>query len=359
MKKGLTEMVFILDRSGSMGGLEADTVGGFNAMIRKQKGAEGSALVTTVLFNEKVQILHDRMELTQVPLMTERDYSVGGCTALLDAVGGTIHHIAKIHRYSRPEDVPEHTVFVITTDGMENASCQYSAEEVRQMIGRIRKISPRHEKNLVIFLIPHRMTLASVLSLMQAGPQNLPGLCRIVIDALTVPPSVRGKEQGHGIELLSIRRRTVRIFTAVRCAGPGKIPLAPALSHKHIIFRPLPNPIKLLLHVQLHADHHAVGHPLGAGIIVSGIHQIAHILPHRMVDPLLLTAVKKDLYDILKLSVNLFLCNAEFRKYITIVFFLYTTHCCPLHQYNLSFLIIAGLPGKSLSKTCHMFIIYC
>ena len=134
MKKGLTEMVFILDRSGSMGGLEADTVGGFNAMIRKQKGAEGSALVTTVIFNDKVRILHDRMELTQVPLMTERDYSVGGCTALLDAVGGTIHHIAKIHRYSRPEDVPEHTVFVITTDGMENASCQYSAEEVRQMI---------------------------------------------------------------------------------------------------------------------------------------------------------------------------------------------------------------------------------
>lgn len=134
MKKGLTEMVFILDRSGSMSGLEADTVGGFNAMIRKQKGVEGSALVTTVLFNEKVQILHDRMELTQVPLMTEKDYSVRGCTALLDAVGGTIHHIARIHKYSRPEDVPEHTVFVITTDGMENASCRYSAEEVKQMI---------------------------------------------------------------------------------------------------------------------------------------------------------------------------------------------------------------------------------
>ncbi len=134
MKKGLTEMVFILDRSGSMGGLEADTVGGFNAMIRKQKGVEGSALVTTVLFDNQPQIIHDRVDLMKVPPMTERDYNVGGCTALLDAVGGTIHHIAKIHRYSRPEDVPEHTVFVITTDGMENASCQYSAEEVRQMI---------------------------------------------------------------------------------------------------------------------------------------------------------------------------------------------------------------------------------
>ncbi|HIR86497.1 MAG TPA: VWA domain-containing protein [Candidatus Limivicinus faecipullorum] len=134
MKKGLTEMVFVLDRSGSMSGLEADTIGGFNAMIEKQKREEGEALVSTLLFDSSVSMLHDRLDIGKVPPMTEKDYSVRGCTALLDAVGSAIRHIAGIHKYSRPEDVPEHTVFVITTDGMENASRSYSAEKVKQMI---------------------------------------------------------------------------------------------------------------------------------------------------------------------------------------------------------------------------------
>ncbi len=134
MKKGLTEMVFILDRSGSMSGLEKDTIGGFNAMIKKQKGEAGEALVSTLLFDNQVQLLHDRLDIGKVPLMTEKDYSVRGCTALLDSVGGAVQHIAMIHKYSRKEDIPEHTVFVITTDGMENASHRYSAEEVKRMI---------------------------------------------------------------------------------------------------------------------------------------------------------------------------------------------------------------------------------
>ena len=134
MKKGLTEMVFILDRSGSMSGLEADTIGGFNAMIEKQKREEGEALVSTLLFDSGVSMPHDRLDIGKVPPMTEKDYSVRGCTALLDAVGSAIRHIAGIHKYSRPEDVPERTVFVITTDGMENASRSYSAEKVKQMI---------------------------------------------------------------------------------------------------------------------------------------------------------------------------------------------------------------------------------
>ena len=126
MKKNLTEMVFILDRSGSMGGLESDTVGGFNAMIEKQKKAEGDAYVSTVLFNTHSKVLHDRVDVRQIRPMTQDDYCVGGCTALLDAVGDAIHHIGNVHKYARPEDVPEKTVFVITTDGMENASHRYT-----------------------------------------------------------------------------------------------------------------------------------------------------------------------------------------------------------------------------------------
>ena len=134
MKKGLTEMVFILDKSGSMHGLERDTIGGFNSMLEKQRTVEGEALVTTVLFDDRYQMLHDRLDIKKVPPMTDRDYCVGGCTALLDAVGRTIHHIAMIHKYSRPEDVPDHTIFVITTDGMENASHGYSVDKVKGMI---------------------------------------------------------------------------------------------------------------------------------------------------------------------------------------------------------------------------------
>ena len=136
MKKQLTELVFILDRSGSMFGLEADTIGGFNSMIAKQRREAGEALVSTVLFNGTTTVLHDRVPLTRIEPMTERQYQVGGCTALLDAIGGAIHHIGNVHKYAREEDRPEHTLFVITTDGLENASHSYSADQVRRMIRR-------------------------------------------------------------------------------------------------------------------------------------------------------------------------------------------------------------------------------
>ena len=133
-KNNITEMVFILDRSGSMGGLESDTIGGFNAMIEKQKKEEGRAYVTTVLFDNEYEVLHDRIDLAEVPKMTDKDYTVRGCTALLDAVGRTISHISDIHRYIRAEDVPAHTIFVITTDGMENASQKFSYPAVKELI---------------------------------------------------------------------------------------------------------------------------------------------------------------------------------------------------------------------------------
>ena len=134
MKKNLTEIVFILDRSGSMAGLEQDTIGGFNAMIEKQKKAPGEAVVSTVLFDSRSQVIHDRVSLQDIRSMTEEDYCVGGCTALLDAIGGAIHHIGNVHKYAREEDRPEHTLFVITTDGMENASRRYDSARVKQMI---------------------------------------------------------------------------------------------------------------------------------------------------------------------------------------------------------------------------------
>lgn len=130
----MTELVFILDRSGSMAGLETDTIGGFNAMIEKQKKEAGKALVTTVLFDNESVTVHDRIPLQEVPPLTEKEYFTRGCTALLDAVGGTIRHIANIHRYIRREDVPERTLFVITTDGYENASRYYDYDKVRRLI---------------------------------------------------------------------------------------------------------------------------------------------------------------------------------------------------------------------------------
>ena len=130
----MTELVFILDRSGSMAGLETDTIGGFNAMIEKQKKEAGEALVTTVLFDNESVTVHDRIPLQEVPPLTEKEYFTRGCTALLDAVGGTIRHIANIHRYIRREDVPEQTLFVITTDGYENASRYYDYDKVRRLI---------------------------------------------------------------------------------------------------------------------------------------------------------------------------------------------------------------------------------
>ena len=134
MKNKFTEMVFILDRSGSMAGLESDTIGGFNALISKQKKEPGTAFVTTVLFNDGTEMIHDRLNIEAVPVMTEREYTPGGCTALLDAVGGTIDHIVSIHRYIRPEDVPEKTVVVLMTDGLENASHQYTLEQIRKKV---------------------------------------------------------------------------------------------------------------------------------------------------------------------------------------------------------------------------------
>ena len=136
MRKNLTEIVFILDRSGSMSGLEADTIGGFNSMIEKQKKAEGEALISTVLFDNTSEVIHDRVSVQNIKPMTDEDYTVRGCTALLDAIGGAIHHIGNVHKYARAEDVPEHTMFVITTDGMENASRQYDSEKVKKMIER-------------------------------------------------------------------------------------------------------------------------------------------------------------------------------------------------------------------------------
>lgn len=130
----MTELVFILDRSGSMGGLEADTIGGFNALIEKQKKQDGKCYVSTVLFDHEMQVIHDRAELDKVQPMTDRDYFVRGCTALLDAIGGAVHHIANIHKYARAEDVPAHTMFVIITDGYENASHRYSSNRVKAMI---------------------------------------------------------------------------------------------------------------------------------------------------------------------------------------------------------------------------------
>ena len=136
MKNNITELVCILDRSGSMSGLESDTIGGFNALIEKQKKERGKCFVSTVLFDTENTVLHDRVPIERVRPMTAKDYTPGGCTALLDAVGGAIRHVGNIHKYARREDVPEHTIFVITTDGLENASRRYGSDEVKRMIER-------------------------------------------------------------------------------------------------------------------------------------------------------------------------------------------------------------------------------
>lgn len=136
----ITELVFILDRSGSMGGLEKDTIGGFNGMIEKQKKEEGKAFVTTILFDNKIETLHDRIELQNIQPLTDKDYYVRGCTALLDAVGSTINHVTQIHKYIREEDVPSKTMFIITTDGMENSSHEFNYAKIKSMIEEKQKL---------------------------------------------------------------------------------------------------------------------------------------------------------------------------------------------------------------------------
>lgn len=139
MRKGLTEVIFILDRSGSMSGLEADTIGGFNSMIAKQKKEEGEAYISTVIFDDKTEVLYDRVPVSKIEPMNDKQYYVRGCTALLDALGGAIHHIGNVHKYAREEERPEKTLFIITTDGMENSSRQYSYEKVKKMVERQKK----------------------------------------------------------------------------------------------------------------------------------------------------------------------------------------------------------------------------
>ena len=134
MRKGLTEVVFILDRSGSMSGLEGDTIGGFNSMIEKQRKEEGEAYISTVLFDDQTEVLYDRVPVAKVEPMNDKQYYVRGCTALLDAIGGAIHHIANVHKYAREEDRPEKTLFIITTDGMENSSHIYDYKKVKKMV---------------------------------------------------------------------------------------------------------------------------------------------------------------------------------------------------------------------------------
>lgn len=138
MRKGLTEVVFILDRSGSMSGLESDTIGGFNSLLEKQRKEEGEAYISVVLFDDVSDVIYDRVPVSKVEPMNDRQYYVRGCTALLDAVGGAVHHIANVHKYAREEDRPEKTLFIVTTDGMENASRIYTYAKVRQMVEKER-----------------------------------------------------------------------------------------------------------------------------------------------------------------------------------------------------------------------------
>ena len=139
MRKGLTEVIFILDRSGSMRGLEDDTIGGFNSMIEKQSKEDGEAFISTVLFDDSSEVLYDRVPVGKVEPMNDKQYYVRGCTALLDAIGGAIHHISNVHKYAREEDRPEKTLMIITTDGMENASHQYTYDKVKKMVEQVKE----------------------------------------------------------------------------------------------------------------------------------------------------------------------------------------------------------------------------
>ena len=149
MKKNLTEIVYILDRSGSMSGLEADTIGGFNSMMEKQKKTGEKALVSTVLFDDECEVLHDRVPIEKVEKLTDSQYYVRGCTALLDAVGGAINHIKRCHKNMDESERPDKTIFVITTDGMENASTEYSYDKLQKLVKK------QQEKHDWEFNIPY------------------------------------------------------------------------------------------------------------------------------------------------------------------------------------------------------------
>ena len=139
MKKGLTEMLFILDRSGSMSGLETETIGGFNSLIEKQKNVEGNAIVNTVLFDGEMNVIHNRVPLENVKPLTEKEYYARGCTALLDAVAKSVKHVRRVQKGLTEDEKPEHTIVVITTDGEENSSREYSLEKVKRLVKRMQE----------------------------------------------------------------------------------------------------------------------------------------------------------------------------------------------------------------------------
>lgn len=134
MKKGLTELVFILDKSRSMGGLESDTIGGYNSMLTKQQTVDGQCHITTVLFDNNYELLHDRIDIKAVSPITEKEYCVGDSTALLDPIGRTIHKIGNAQKHTSDDYRAEKVMFVIITDGEENSSPEYSAEKIKAQI---------------------------------------------------------------------------------------------------------------------------------------------------------------------------------------------------------------------------------
>lgn len=139
MNKNLTELVFIIDKSGSMSGLENDTIGGFNSLIEKQKKETGKAIVSTILFSDVIDVIHDRLDIDQVPNLTSKDYFVCGCTALLDAIGQTLTRIIHVQENLKDDEQPEKTLFIITTDGMENSSKEYSYKKIKELINMVKE----------------------------------------------------------------------------------------------------------------------------------------------------------------------------------------------------------------------------